>query len=183
MEDGSTAHDVSCYGGRFACSDEASRLCGGRPYTVLDEDTGLEMLSRSRQGSVRIQCNDDWLAAHTTPPPSPSQKPKEGAACSAAYREIGSLSMAWGRVRGGTPKTEATPRDGFMKTCTTIPEKAQMCLVSVYRKAHPECPKVLGELDEATRARLDAVLLAPNEPNEDEGDSVPLVGPGGTMNL
>lgn len=180
LADGSTAHDVSCYGGRFACSDEARRVCGNRPYVVLDEDDVLGVMSKSQQGSIRVQCTDDYLAAQL-PAPSPAPaKPKEGAACNAAYREIASLSAAWGRVRNGAPKAVATPQEAFMKTCATLPGKAQMCLVTVYRQAHHECSKVLGALDEAARERLDEVLL---EPSDDDDGSVPLVGPGGTLNL
>lgn len=162
LEDGSTAHDISCLAGHYDCRDEAMRLCGGTDYVILDRDQNIFLRRRS---SMRVQCTQDFIAAHTQPPPRRSKD----AACRGAYREIEPLAAAWARVRGGAPRSDV-PQDEFMATCTALPVNAQLCLGAEYRGVSPQCPKVLGALDEDARARLDGVLLERDADQADQAD-------------
>src|SRR5437868_7093965 len=72
LNDGSTAYDVSCMNGRWACSSEAERVCGGGKYVVLDEDDVTTVLSGGKNGSLRIQCVDEYVAAHAPAAPAPA---------------------------------------------------------------------------------------------------------------
>jgi hypothetical protein len=177
--DGSEAHDISCIGGHFACGDEAKRVCGGRPYVVLDDDGTLEFVSKSQQGSMRVQCVDDYVAANAPaaqPPATSAARPSDQVACRAAFREVRELARAWGTARGLEPSPSSPSLKSFLAACLSLPDEAQFCLVASYRHAHPTCPKVLGALNEAAKRSVDDVLLVARPP-EQSPDSA------GTLNL
>ena len=179
LADGSTGHDVSCYGGAWACKGEAERVCGNRPYVVLDDDPMLEIVTKGNQGAMRVQCLDDYVAANTPAPASAPVAPRseKDAVCRVVYREVAPLAKSWAAARDGEPKVDAPPEAKFVDTCTSLPHEAQLCLAAIYRHAHPACPKVLGSLDDDAKARLDATLLASRRP---EPSSAP---PPGTLDL
>jgi hypothetical protein len=165
MADGSTAHDVSCFAGHWACASEAKKVCGGRPYVVLDDDAVLEIASKGQQGSMRVQCVDDYAAANARVEDAPvaprraPPTPSDGAACRTAYRDVSGLARSWGNARGVAPKPEPPTADTFLRACLSLPNEAQLCLYVDYRRTHATCAKTLGALDDAAKARLDDALL------------------------
>jgi hypothetical protein len=128
--DGSTAYDVSCFNGRWACDDEARRVCGGGPYVVLDDDATTSVLSKGRNGSLRVQCADDYAATRAP------------------------------AARVGLSKPEPPSEREFLSACLPLPTRAKQCLNSVYRQDHKkDCASTLGALTDEAKGRLDDALL------------------------
>lgn len=159
---GATAYDVDCFGGRWSCSEEARRVCEGGNYIVLDEDVTLGMMSRDRQGSLRIQCVADSVAARTPPPDASSGGAGRASEfiCRSAYKDVARLATGWGAARGAPPKSAPPTREDFMQTCAALPEEAQLCLNIRYGELHTAaCAQSVDRLSDVAKASLDTLFL------------------------
>ena len=70
LPDGTTAHDIQCYGGRARCTKEAERICGEGQYIVLNPTAKDPNVSEGQHGGARIQCVNDYYGGR--PPPGQS---------------------------------------------------------------------------------------------------------------
>jgi hypothetical protein len=171
ISDGSTAYDVSCFSGRWACSSEAERVCNGGHYVVLEEDVGLGMVSKNQQGSLRIQCVEEYVGANSprpvraSSPDEPGTRPSEAIACRRAYRDVALLAKSWSAARRAPAKPSEPSRADFMRACVALPEAAQFCLNVAYGEKHSDaCAKTFAALDDASTSSLDTLFLAAPPP-------------------
>jgi hypothetical protein len=166
MPDGSTAYDVACFSGRWACSNEAASVCNGGPYVVLEEDTTLGMVTRDRQGSIRVQCTGDYLAAQrpdtSATPSGPQVSANDVVVCRKALGDVARTGPAWSAMRGRETREEAPGPQEFMKACTQLPARAQLCLNMIYREHHGKlCEETMSALSDDAKGKLDALFLRP----------------------
>ncbi len=156
--DNEDAHLISC-AATSDCYDEAAKICAGQ-YVLHSTQAAT-----GHRVEILVSCRADLSPSAEAASASEESGREDGRVCQAASRFRQDFGAYWVSSTGGAPLDEPPAVRDFILTCQSMPEPVQRCMHDKYRSAHKQaCAALLVRLDLASKTKIDALYLLPDEP-------------------